>query len=796
MPSIEATSNSFYISVPLHLEGNVGIGTTTPFSALHVIGDISLEGSIIPTTCNVYDLGSSNYRFRDLYLSGSTIDIEGTKISKDSTTGGIFFSNNSNELIDTRLRNIFAQGNIGIGISSPNYPLHVNGPLKNYTYDSYTSITYQDYTSWDAYNNKQNLPIANNDNDDGWALLPDFGFDFYIGQQNYRATSYANANAYISFGQSSFSYNFLNDRGFKALHVGSSDNMIYNISYYAGSYNGKSALYVFYDGYDRDTSSRINQWCVVFQSNNTIDIFMKNIHNDNISYFGIGLGNGSWYMQLPYNNTAPSPAIVNTAYRISLILNPLGTAVYINGYSDMRGSIDVRGNIGVGGNIGIGTTTPLAKTHIHHSGSGDIVRVDDEIADTSVFLINQDGNIGIGTITPHAKAHVHYSGSGDIFRVNNHLSINENGNVGIGTGVANVKLFIAGDTNIGGNFNRYPPLPLTSNTTVISGAPYGNGTYITSESEFLTNQAPLILYKSYYLFDNGTTPYISGESYDPITGNYTGATSTSFYDFANNPVSLTGVWIQIQLPSAIKLHSYRLYPLGTGGGMESTPKHFVLLGSVDGVTWNLVDDRRSVLMPNVNINEIVIETPNIVTAYNYYRMVVNVTYIDFGTRYVRLKELGLFELPNRNLNVHGNIGIGTDNPTKQLTVSGTIRNINGPSPTSGTSLVITGSGDIAPQSSDARYKTNVEDLSPVLDSLMNVRAVSYNWKDEPQKWYGLLAQQVAEVFPDAVWHDDGKDTFGVHYTPTVVTLLLKAIQELKILDAQKNQRIQALENKL
>ena len=144
----------------------------------------------------------------------------------------------------------------------------------------------------------------------------------------------------------------------------------------------------------------------------------------------------------------------------------------------------------------------------------------------------------------------------------------------------------------------------------------------------------------------------------------------------------------------------------------------------------------------------------------------------------------------------GNVGIGTITPVTALTVSGTIRNINGPSPTSGTSLVITGDGDIAPQSSDARYKTNVEDLPSVLDSLMNVRAVSYNWKDEPQKWYGLLAQQVAEVFPEAAWHDVEKDTFGVHYTPSVVTLLLKAIQELKALDAQKNQRIQDLEDRV
>lgn len=146
------------------------------------------------------------------------------------------------------------------------------------------------------------------------------------------------------------------------------------------------------------------------------------------------------------------------------------------------------------------------------------------------------------------------------------------------------------------------------------------------------------------------------------------------------------------------------------------------------------------------------------------------------------------------INKDGNIGIGTNNPTTAFTVNGTIRNINGPSPTSGTSLVITGQGDIAPQSSDARYKTNIQELPIILDSLMNVRAVSYNWKDETDKWYGLLAQQVAEVFPDAAWHNVENDTYGVHYTPTIVTLLLKAVQEMKGLHDEQKQRIVELEN--
>ena len=69
--------------------GNVGIRTTDPINTFHVVGDSSFTGHILPTNSNTYDLGSSNLRWRDIYLSGTTIDLDNTKITKDNNTGGI-----------------------------------------------------------------------------------------------------------------------------------------------------------------------------------------------------------------------------------------------------------------------------------------------------------------------------------------------------------------------------------------------------------------------------------------------------------------------------------------------------------------------------------------------------------------------------------------------------------------------------------------------------------------------------------------------------------------------------------
>ena len=53
--------------------------------AIDITVDYStMSSSMIPDTDVTYDLGSASYRWRDLYLSGSTLNLGGTEISKDS----------------------------------------------------------------------------------------------------------------------------------------------------------------------------------------------------------------------------------------------------------------------------------------------------------------------------------------------------------------------------------------------------------------------------------------------------------------------------------------------------------------------------------------------------------------------------------------------------------------------------------------------------------------------------------------------------------------------------------------
>ncbi len=55
------------------------------------------------------------------------------------------------------------------------------------------------------------------------------------------------------------------------------------------------------------------------------------------------------------------------------------------------------------GNVGLSIDQPTAKLHIQQTGNEDALRIDDELKDTTPFLINKDGNVGIGTPSPIAS---------------------------------------------------------------------------------------------------------------------------------------------------------------------------------------------------------------------------------------------------------------------------------------------------------------------------------------------------------------------------------------------------------
>lgn len=78
--TLAGQSGSYYLEFSNH--------TNNPFTAS--AGQITASGHFVPSQTETYDLGSANLRWRDLYLSGSTINLGGTLITRD-TNGNIEF---------------------------------------------------------------------------------------------------------------------------------------------------------------------------------------------------------------------------------------------------------------------------------------------------------------------------------------------------------------------------------------------------------------------------------------------------------------------------------------------------------------------------------------------------------------------------------------------------------------------------------------------------------------------------------------------------------------------------------
>jgi len=130
----------------------------------------------------------------------------------------------------------------------------------------------------------------------------------------------------------------------------------------------------------------------------------------------------------------------------------------------------------------------------------------------------------------------------------------------------------------------------------------------------------------------------------------------------------------------------------------------------------------------------------------------------------------------------GEVGINTTSPNSTLTVNGSASKPGG------------GAWSLF---SDERLKKNIRPLSGVLDKLMALRGVQFEYR-EPEKIHelagertGMIAQEVEQVFPD--WVETGGDGFKRLTIRGFEALTVEALRELR---REKDAQISALEKQI
>jgi len=158
-----ATSND---NIYLNKSGNVGIGSSIPTEKLDIIGNLLISGDIYPSQTSNYDLGSSNYKWRDLYLSGNSIYLDNMIVYKNGNSIEIKDSNlnadnmgiNINQISiysNNQLSQILLDNNGTIFINSNGtnkYPVNLNN---NYDYSNiiYSNILLQQSNNLYSFTN-------------------------------------------------------------------------------------------------------------------------------------------------------------------------------------------------------------------------------------------------------------------------------------------------------------------------------------------------------------------------------------------------------------------------------------------------------------------------------------------------------------------------------------------------------------------------------------------------------------------------------------------------------------------
>jgi hypothetical protein len=141
----------------------------------------------------------------------------------------------------------------------------------------------------------------------------------------------------------------------------------------------------------------------------------------------------------------------------------------------------------------------------------------------------------------------------------------------------------------------------------------------------------------------------------------------------------------------------------------------------------------------------------------------------------------------------GYIGIGATSPTEKLHVVGNARITAVGAGAYANDLNITSTGVLTTASSDEKYKYNILPINYGLNTILQLKPVNFQWIKGEENDLGFIAQDVADIIPEAVdtnWNSD----LLMRYE-SIIPILTKAIQEQQALIKALEQRIINLENK-
>jgi trimeric autotransporter adhesin len=145
----------------------------------------------------------------------------------------------------------------------------------------------------------------------------------------------------------------------------------------------------------------------------------------------------------------------------------------------------------------------------------------------------------------------------------------------------------------------------------------------------------------------------------------------------------------------------------------------------------------------------------------------------------------------------GHPGVATESNTLRLGAVQTrvfIAGVAGRPIANGSHVMINSAGQLGVLASSARYKQDIQPMGEQSQKLQQLRPVTFHYKEEPTGpiQYGLIAEEVAKVYPELVIRNPDGTIEGVQYEE-LTPLLLNQVQQQQTELAELRARLDRIE---
>jgi hypothetical protein len=133
----------------------------------------------------------------------------------------------------------------------------------------------------------------------------------------------------------------------------------------------------------------------------------------------------------------------------------------------------------------------------------------------------------------------------------------------------------------------------------------------------------------------------------------------------------------------------------------------------------------------------------------------------------------------------GQIKIGTQGTHTDTFIAGIAGNV-----VSGSTVIVDGNGQLGVVASSLRFKLDVRDMGGASQVLMQLRPVTFTYREEVvgadgQLQYGLIAEEVVDVEPGLVGYDEKGAPYTVRYDALAPMLLNETQKQQRTIEAQE-----------